>query len=479
MNRGLLPSVDTSRGIAPRGITAETCQKWRYGWADLNSEPDLVQVAQYVDATGCVVAQKIRTKDKRFSWLGPAKAAETLYGKHLWRDGGRRVVVTEGELDALSVSQAMGNRWPVVSLANGAGSAERAFQANLEWLEQFEDVVICFDMDEDGHKAATAAANVLPPGKAKLVTLPLKDANAMLQAGKARELVAACWEARSWRPDGILEGDALWDRITQDLVMESVPFPWAGLEAKLHGLRRQEILTVCAGTGIGKTTLCRELGAHLIAKGEKVGWIGLEESARISVLGFIGLMQDKPLRTETVTDWAALRPVWEAKLKNQLACYDHFGSLDSKKLLSRIRYMAKGLGCGWICLDHLTIAVSGNETENERKDIDVLMTGLRQLTQETGVGMILLSQLKRRDGGQKTYEAGAVPRLSDLRGSAAIEHVSDAVLALARADDGVTDVHVIKSRVFGVLGSACALEYDPVTGRYQEVTCFDEPEVVA
>ena len=64
-----------------------------------------VQIANYCNSVGQVVAQKIRTKDKKFYWLGD-KSKAGLYGQHLWGEGGKRLVITEGELDALSVSQA-------------------------------------------------------------------------------------------------------------------------------------------------------------------------------------------------------------------------------------------------------------------------------------------------------------------------------------------------------------------------------------
>ena len=76
--------------------------------------------------------------------------------------------------------------------------------------------------------------------------------------------------------------------------------------------------------------------------------------------------------------------------------YDHFGSLSANNLLDKIRYLAKGCDVSFIVLDHLSIAVSGLENGSdgraldERKAIDVLMTQLRSLVEETGIGMILV-----------------------------------------------------------------------------------------
>lgn len=136
--------------LRKRGITEDTCRFWGYGLGDFNGQT--VQVAQYIK-DGKVVAQKLRFPSKDFALLGDAKGLP-LYGSHLWRDGGRMVTVTEGEIDALTVSQLFGNKWPVVSVPSGAAGAYKSFQSNLEWLEKFESVVILFDDDEPGRKAA-------------------------------------------------------------------------------------------------------------------------------------------------------------------------------------------------------------------------------------------------------------------------------------------------------------------------------------
>lgn len=463
-------------GIPKRRLTEDTCRHWRYGAASYQGEP--VQVAQYAAREGQgIVAQKWRSQDKRFGWVGDSRAAESLYGRHLWRDNGKKLIVTEGELDALSVSQVQEHKWPVVSLSSGSGSAEDAFRANLEWLERFDEVILMFDQDEAGVKAVQAAAPVLSPGRVKVARLALKDASDMLQAGRDREIVDAIFGARAWRPDGVLEGDALWARATRDASLGSIPYPWGGLQEKLRGLRPKEIVTICGGTGIGKSTLAREIGVHLVRRGERVGWVSLEENPRQSLLGMLGILAGRHLRAEETADWAALRPLWDEHLAGRIALLDHFGSVDSKTLLSRVRYLAKGTGCKWIVFDHISIAISGQEGDNERKDIDVLMSNLRALTEECECGLLLVSQLKRRGQGQQ-YEDGAMPRLSDLRGSAALEHLSDVVIAMGREQskgENIVNLAVQKNRPIGLTGPAGTLEWNQETGTYREVTLFEEP----
>lgn len=158
---------------------------------------------------------------------------------------------------------------------------------------------------------------------------------------------------------------------------------------------------------------------------------------------------------------------------NRLYLFDHFGSTTVDNIINRVRYLAKGLGCEYIFLDHISIVVSAQGSGDERKAIDEIMTRLRMLVQETGIGLICVSHLKRPDG--KGHEEGSATSLSQLRGSGAIAQLSDMVLGLecnGQADDPIvrntTHVRVLKNRFSGITGKACDLLYDLGTGRMSE-----------
>jgi len=453
--------------IARRNLTQETCKKWGYHSAMVDNEQ--AQVANYRSRDGKLVGQKIRYADKRFEVRGELIG---LYGQHLWRDGGRRVIVTEGEVDALSVSQAFGNKWAVVSVPHGAGSAKNHVAQALDWLERYDEVVFMFDMDDSGRKGATECAALLTPGRAKIAELPLKDPNDMLVANRAKEICQATFEARDYRPDGIIGANELWDKITEVNNVESQPYPYQTLNDMTHGLRRGELVTVCAGSGIGKSLFCREAAYSLLQAGETVGYIALEESVRRTALGIIGLHENKPLHLEKDVHHEALRPAFEETVGNgRFYTYDHFGSCDSDNLLNRIRYLCKGLDCKWIFLDHLSIVVSGFDGDDERRLIDNTMTRLRSLVEETQCGMVLVSHLKRPQGAG--HEEGAVTSLAHLRGSHAIPQLSDMVIGLERnqqseSDANQTRIRVLKNRFSGETGLATTLFFDQKTGRLNE-----------
>jgi twinkle protein len=451
-----------------RCITLETCEKFRYEVGEYNGRR--VQVANYME-DGKIIAQKLRFPDKDFTFLGDAKHSG-LYGAHLWRDSGKMLVITEGEIDALSVSQLQGNKWPVVSVPNGAQGAAKSIKKSLEYVEKFDAVIFMFDNDEPGISAAKECAAILSPGKAKIATLPLKDANEMLQAGRGKEVIDAIWGAKVFRPDGIVSGEETWTMVQEPLNTVALTYPWAGLNDKTHGLRRGELVTLTAGSGIGKSLLAREVCHHLIEKGETVGIVALEENTRRTVEGLMSLELNRPihLTREGITD-EQLREAWEKTVgTGRVYLYDHWGSIDSTNLLARLRYLARGCGCGWLVLDHISIVVSGMGDGDERRLIDNMMTMLRSLVEETGVGLIIISHLKRPEG--KGHEEGAHTSLSQLRGSHAIAQLSDIVIGLERNQQGdeadVTVVRVLKNRYSGETGVAMSLRYNRDTGRLTE-----------
>lgn len=310
------------------------------------------------------------------------------------------IVITEGEIDALSVSEIQNNKWPVVSVQNGAQGAKKSIQKSLQYLEQFESVVLMFDMDKPGQEAAKECAVLLTPGKGKIARLPLKDANEMLVANRSKEVIDAIWGAKVYRPDGIIAGNETWEIVNAIENEEpSIPYPWEGMNGKTHGMRKGEIVTVTAGSGIGKSTICREISHHLIKFGETVGIIALEENTKRTIAGLMAIELNKPYSAIAETEASEREGAWNTVAGHgRLFVYDHWGSLESDNLLSKIRYLAKGCGVGWLILDHLSIVVSGLGDGDERRIIDNLMTALRSLVEETGIGMILVSHLKRPEG---------------------------------------------------------------------------------
>lgn len=467
--------------LVKRGITVETCKKHGYWVGRMRGK--LVQVADYRDSTGKLVAQKVRDKDKNFTALGKL-TKEMLWGAHLWSGGGKKIIITEGEIDCLTVSQLQGLKWPVVSLPNGAAAAKKTCAANYEFLNGYEQIILMFDMDEPGRKAVQEAAEVLPPGKVFVAQLPLKDANECLLAGKQQAVTDAIWNATPFMPDGVFSAKSLIARALEKSDVKSVEFPiGVALNEKTRGTRGGEVITLTSGSGMGKSSFARELAygwGH--SMGYKVGMAFIEESVEETMLDITGLHLNKRIRQypETTNHSEKAAAMTEVFDNDTYYLYDHFGSAEEDSLINKLRYMITVEECGYIILDHLSIVVSGMEGEgDERKTLDRLMTKLKTLAKATGAVIVVVVHLKRKEGkGGKTHEEGGRVTLGELRGSGAIAQLSDTVIAFERDQQGetpnVVTVRILKCRFTGDTGVAGYLEFSKVTGRLYDID--HEPE---
>lgn len=460
------------QAIPDRGISRSTCEK--YGV----QQEDGKHYYPYTDESGAMVAYKVRNVEaKQFSIKGDFGKAR-LFGQNLFHSGGKYVTVTEGELDALAAFQMTGSQWPVVSIRNGANAALKDCKAQFEWLNTFENIVICFDADEPGKKAAKEVAELFG-SKAKIVKhlAGYKDACDYLVAGAGKEYVNEWWRAEIFVPDGIVQAADLWEDVRKPEERAEASYPFKGLNRLLYGIRTSELITVTAGSGLGKSQFLREILHHILQTTDfKIGAMFLEESVRKTARSIMSVHANKMLHLpDTPVTEQELKDAFDSTLgTGRVYLFDHFGSLELDNVVNRIRYMAKALDCKIVFLDHISIVVSGQDLQDERKAIDNLMTRLRTLVQELGITLFCVSHL-RRPQGNAGHEDGQSVSLSQLRGSGAIAQLSDAVITLERnsmADNEeerhTTKVAVAKNRFNGFTGPACHLRFDTNTGRMVE-----------
>lgn len=459
--------------ITDRRISKETCEAFG---VTVDFGPD-GSIAHHwypipdID-TGEFVATKKRICDgKDFRWSGDRTNAG-LFGEQVCRGKGKFITITEGELDAMSVYEMFGGKTDVVSLRDGVSSARRDIQNRLEFLEAYDSVVLSFDNDKAGQKCLEEVRDLFSPGKVRVVRTSLKDASEHLVGKKTKDYISAWWDAKTYRPDGIVSIKDTWDAVLEYKNTPMIPYPWSGLNELLLGQRSQEINVWAAGTGVGKTQTMREIVAHdLKATDARIGCLMLEESVAKTTLGWMSFVAGRPLHKEldTVSE-EELHKYWEiASHGDRLVLLDHQGwGKDINTLKSRIRYMKRSLGCDIIVLDHLHIALSSVEgASGDWSGIDELMTDFRALVHEIDVCLHLVSHIS----GDRS-----------LRGSKGISQIADAVIFLERDkhnDDpeikNLTRVLVDKNRFAGDTGTACWLRYNTMDGRMYET---DGPSTV-
>ena len=440
-----------------------------------------------------IVGTKVRnctTKD--FTWRGSPKGT-MLFGQQIAQTGGKYITLVEGECDAMAAYELMGSKWPVVSVKNGAGGSVKDVKENLEFLESFDCVVINFDNDKVGQEAAQKVARLFKPGKSKIVQLPdeFKDPNDMLRNNRSAAFMAAWWAAKTYTPAGVLDMTDMEDEFFTDNEKESIPYPWAGLNDKLYGMRQGELVTLTGGTGLGKSSVTREL-EHWILKTtqDNIGILALEENWKRTMYGLLSIEADKRLFVKQIRDELPqseqqqyYRNLCKGENEGRLIIHSHLGVQDIDEIFSKLRYMIIGRDCKWVIIDHLGMMTSALAEGDERRAIDNIMTRLRSLVEETNAGVILVSHLRRVEGN-RGHEQGIEVSMSHLRGSNGIGQISDCVIALERnqqSDDPIeastTRMRILKSRYTGEVGLAGHLLYDKDTGRLSEIFVDSNQEV--
>ena len=424
---------------------------------------------------GQITAYKERKLPKDFRIHGDFKGIQ-LFGQ-AQSQGGKLLVITEGELDACSVAEAYqshyGRIYSVVSIPSASGTA--VLLENRSWINQFETVVLAFDQDEAGRKAVDAAAKIIGAGKTKIASLTAKDPNAMLLQDGPKALMQAIWNAQTWNPAGILTGDQIWDKFLEREETESVPYPncLAGLNQKLGGMRQGEITLFTSGTGSGKSTVIKEIVMDLLNKTEdKIGMISLEESVGETVEKFISMELKRPISDPPPLSDEDKKKAFDNVFGDErLVLLDHQGSVSDASLIDKIEYMAL-MGCKYLILDHITIAVSeGAEGLTGNEAIDKIMSDLLKICKRHNIWLGLISHLRKAFGG-KSFEEGNLASIDDIKGSGSIKQISFDIIAFARnlvAEDelerNTVKFRVLKSRFTGRTGDAGAAIYDPKTTR--------------
>ena len=466
--------------IPDRHISRDTAKKYNVQTQKYGSTTTH-HIYQYYDKDNNHIANKVReTQNKKF-WSEGNISSACLFGENIFSGGGKYITVCEGEIDAMSAYELMGSKWPVISIKNGAASAVDNCKQSLEYLNTFENIVLCFDNDKPGREASKLVAQLFEPNKCKIVNLELKDANEYLKMGRREDFTKIWWNAKPYTPAGIVNLADLGDRLFEEDYCETCLYPWPKMNEKTYGMRTGELICFTSGAGMGKSSIIRELMHHIMSNTlDNIGVLAMEENTKNTAFNIMSVEANARLYIREIREQFSKEQLqgWADKTINsgRFFAFDHFGSISNDEILDRVRYMAKALDCKWIFLDHLSILVSGQEDNgDERKSIDILMTKLRSLVEETGIGLLLVSHL-RRPAGDRGHEDGREVSLSHLRGSASIAHLSDSVVALERnqqAEDeheaNTTTLRILKNRYTGDTGVACYLHYNKESGRMTQV----------
>jgi twinkle protein len=460
------------RGFKERGITKNITEF--FGVKVSYNDAGEIDTHYYPYIDGDNVSYKIRKLPKVFSSVGTFRG---LFGKDVFQGGGKRLIITEGELDALTVAQCSYDKYkkiyPVISIPSASGTQQ--LLENREWIRSFSEVVLCLDNDKAGEEATNKAIKIIGIDKVKIAKLPFKDPSEVFLKKGSEELLRCVWDATPYTPAGIIGKDELWTALQEYNSKESVPYPdcLKGVNAKLKGHRTGEIVLFISGTGSGKSTILREDMLHLLeTTNDKIGVVSLEEAPAETARKLAGMYLNRNPSDEEI-------PLEDLKVgfdkvfgNDRIILLDHQGSINDGSIVDQLEYMALS-GCKYIFVDHITILVSeGAEGLSGNEAIDKVMNDLLRLVKSHDVWIGLVSHLRKAPSSGKSFEEGKLPSIDDIRGSGSIKQISFDIIAFARdltataeSERNAIKMTVLKARHTGLTGPVAGCAYTHKTGR--------------
>lgn len=401
-----------------------------------------------------------------------------LWGMHVWGDQhDKRVVVTEGEIDAMSVAQASDFKYPVVSINGGAASAAKCLKANYRWLDRFTEIILWFDDDDAGMEAVAQCAPLFASGKVKLAKVDgFKDANEALQAKRKADIELAVYGATLWAPAGIVNAADCLAGLTEDEEVPMWSFPFPLLQDLTRGCRRGEVYYHVAGTGIGKSSIINEFIHHwLFGTGHteapaKIGILAFETLLRETQLGIMSVHASQRLHLEPVTKpkMAALHQ--EVFGSRRVELFDpETAEWGFDPLMSYCRFLVRALDCNIIIIDPLSFLAAQMDERDERIALDKASVKLAKLSKELGVALHIAHHLTRPEG--VGHEEGGKIAVKQVRGSGGIIMFANGAIGYERNQQAegparlVTTMRSLKWRWTGYTGVLGYTLYDEETGR--------------
>lgn len=487
-----MPKIEGDyQALLARGISEDVCKRYRYQVGVVPKDYPVsekatihkmkgktVHIENYYDEAGTLVGQKLRDKDKNFAIVG--HVSDELFGRHCVKPGQKVLVITEGAIDAMSYAE-MRKNWPALSIPNGAKSAKKTLKANLEYLETFEKVVLCFDNDEEGQKAIEECKGILSPGKVFVASLPeeYKDMNEALVAGDYKAALQAVMNAGEVKPDGLVEVDDILEEAMKPIEW-GLPWFFPELTQLTYGRRYGEVYGFGAPTGGGKTDfLTEQIAYDVVELGLNVGIFFLEQKPTESVKRISGKIANR--RFHVPDDGWTEQELRDAasKLRGKIVFYDSFGQTEWTEIKTRIRhvYMTKGTKVFYV--DHLTAMA---DTADEKGSLEQIMKELAGLANELGLIIHYVSHLTTPDG--TPHEEGGRISIRHFKGSRSIGFWSFFMFGLERdqqAEDEderhTTTFRILKDRYTGqATGQTLLLGYDAQSGRIVPPSALGMPK---
>ncbi len=428
-----------------------------------------------------LVGFKVRLlKEKVFWSIGETKDAD-MFGWARAKKIGGTLFITEGEFDSIALRQILktlqlgtayeNQEYAVVSVTNGVDSAEKCISKHMNEINKiFQKVVLCFDCDGPGKKAAKDIQNKLLPD-CLIAQLPAKDANACLVNGQLKACRdAVIFNAAKRMPASLLSIDDLIDETLEDVVYGK-SYPWESLDELTYGQRKGELISIGAGVGIGKSLLAHEITAHNhLQHNWKTLMVMMEESPAETIRNVCGKIDSFPYHVPgKVFDKEVLRTTAHS-INNHIILWNPDETADPTTTWAAIKNAIRehGSTIDVVIIDNMTTLSEGLSMSDKNEFIGVVAKELVELAMKFEFEAIIFSHLNSPDKSSRPHENGGKVMESQFTGSRALMRYSHMMMGFERnkgaLDPNCSLIRLLKNRKYGKTGFIKTY-YNEQTGR--------------
>jgi KaiC/GvpD/RAD55 family RecA-like ATPase len=472
-----------------RGIKDEISRYYGVRYAFSAETHEVIEQYYPVTQEGQLTGYKIREVPKNFRSIGRTGADCELFGQFRFNRGGKYIVITEGEVDALSAYQMLDEynktrgstfETAVVSPTTGANS-KKQIAGQYKFFDTFDNIILCYDNDKAGKEAIEDVVKALPKGKVKVMALRYKDANEYLENNAGRDFVSDFYNAKRYTPVGVVGSGDLYSKILEQAVVPKVPFPpfMKTLNDMLvGGLPLGHIINVAAGTGLGKTSFVNEMIYYWIFNSpHKIGIVSMElDSGQYgeTLLGRhlsrkLSLIQDEStkknlLESDNVRE-KANELFYNEEGQHRFYLLDNRdGSIE--EIQDTVEELVVSCGCRIVVLDPLQDILDGLSIDEQA----LFMKWAKGIIKSHNVTLIFINHVRKSAAGTANSSQGGNFTEEEIQGSSTIIKSASANILLSRnkyAEDPVerntTKVMLSKNRICGITGPAGMVYYDNET----------------
>jgi hypothetical protein len=454
------------------------------------SEDDEV-IEQYYPVTqdGQLAGYKIREcNPKSFRSIGRTGADCELFMSFKFNRGGKYVVITEGEVCALSAYQMLRDyntkrgsdfEIAVVSPTTGANS-QKQIAANYKYLDTFDFVILALDNDKAGQEALQKILPVIPKGKAKIMSLRHKDCNDYLMAGDAKSFVSDFYAAKKYVPVGVVASNQISAEMRSELIVPKIPLP--PFMHKLQdmmagGVPMKRIINFGSASGTGKSTIIDEIIYFMLFNSpHKVGIVTLESTSGQYGIKLLSRHISRKIELMDNQLAAELLDTDEVKKKEHELFNDEnndprFFLVDDRDgdvsdIQSAIENLVVSCGCKVIVCDPIHDVIGSLPLDEQEN----FMSWQKGMVKSHDCTFFNVCHTRKTSGGQKAGSTGADLHEEDLMGNSAIYKSAACNLMFTRNKEAEDDVErnttimkATKIRWTGKTGIAGKYYYDNET----------------